>query len=157
VSHELEKSHKVRRSQITLLTITETWGEFPWPDWVPAIVRQQVAAQWGFGCRTPKQWAISAYEFVAPRFGARLTLQDWAGRGPARSGRFIFMWNNVGCLVSDDGEAHYVAFGRGSRQLDRSVQWYTNPQPPARGDEFAYLPRTPKKLVESPLSKESAK
>lgn len=90
----------------------KTWTEYAWPDWVPEKVRAQIESFWGEKFhRGPQAWLRDTQEQGAPRFGARLTMNDGFGANPPQTtGRYVHAWNNIGRLVRDDGTFAYTSF-----------------------------------------------
>ncbi len=83
-------------------------NNFNWPDWVPPKVRQQIADFWSErNHRTLADWERSATENNMPRFGQRVRMLSFDKR--IVEGRYIHAWNNIGRLVTDDGEIEYVS------------------------------------------------
>jgi hypothetical protein len=78
------------------------WDDFVWPDWVPTAVRDAVEDFWSAEHgRGPAAWANAALERGAPPTGHRMTTTGLAGRAPVE-GRFVFSWNNMCRIVTDD-------------------------------------------------------
>ena len=107
-----------------------TFGDYAFPYWVPDKVQQQIKDFWGCFGRTHKDWIenskineveFSGYRqkisgFGAPPLGATADfffkdykLSKEAGRDVYRvvRGRYIHVWNNMGRLIDEYGEAHY--------------------------------------------------
>lgn len=85
----------------------QNWNNFIWPDWVLPEIKEEIVDFWkeSWG-RGPAEWHENAVRSKAPKFGARVKVEDFSGH--ATDGRFIFAWNNIGRLVGDDGKIKYV-------------------------------------------------
>lgn len=112
-----------------------TWAEFNWPDWVPEKQRQQIAKFWSTDySRGPSEWLHSHVIQQVPATGAHETwaidergwaLVDKMATDGVR-GRYLHLWNNIGCIITDDGRTLPAAGGHGSGWLSH---WLTR-----RGD-----------------------
>lgn len=108
---------------------SRTWAEYEWEDWIPTSLRELVERFWGeSNGRGPFHWLHDHVIQRVPRTGARVLLaadgERWlttnkvAARGT--SGRYVHMWNNIGRVVTDDGEVLPTSGGgSGSGWLSR--------------------------------------
>jgi hypothetical protein len=106
------------------MTIAATWNEYEFPAWVPdkvrALIRDFWREQWG---RSPRAWhecAIAKYNGHPP-LGAQVEAQSLTNSGlPLLRGRWVPLWNNIGCVVMDDG-SHKSSSTCGIRELPRAA------------------------------------
>jgi hypothetical protein len=96
-----------------------TWAEYTWPDWVPAELREQIEGFWSDSWgRGPDAWLAAANDPYNYRdgveFGERVTLRGVCGEWGKDevTGRYVYAWNNIGRIVTDDGRVECVANGR---------------------------------------------
>lgn len=106
------------------------WADYKWEDWVPADLRLAIegfwAESWGRG---PYAWLKDHGIQQVPRTGARITFaQDGSMSRWLRTdkmatdgvrGRYLHKWNNIGCVVADDGSVYHTAGGSGSGWLSK--------------------------------------
>jgi len=87
--------------------------------WIPAEVKVQLIKFWGIFGRTTKDWLEAAKDeeaeecshvpydgFMHPPYGARVEYIVESHRGEETkfiTGRYIYMWGNMGRLVTDEG------------------------------------------------------
>jgi hypothetical protein len=113
-----------------------TFGEYDFPDWVPEHTRQIIREFWGCFGRTYKDWLNSPSEqgvretcshgpgpngFGIPPNGATafFFLKVYGTEQYRRvEGRYLHRWNNMGSLISKDGEDHTVS------SCDQWVRFY---------------------------------
>jgi protein gp37 len=90
--------------------LPSTFDRMLWPDWVPLDVRSQIARFWvHHGGPAPWLRALdgdgSGLRGVPyPAFGERVSLIDVSNE--RREGRWVYCWNNIGRIVTDDGSIH---------------------------------------------------
>lgn len=88
----------------------ETWSNFRFAEWVPESVQEEIkdfwCEKWGRG---PSAWLESAERNKSPLIGDRVKVHNFDGKEVA--GRFVYAWNNIGRLISDDGDVLCVGFG----------------------------------------------
>lgn len=95
------------------------WVDYAWAEWVPQRERDMIESFWGtksFG-RTPADWERNAREPYNSgiAFGERVKMWDSYQRQTVVEGRYVHRWNNIGVVVTDDGEAVSVSGGRLTR------------------------------------------
>jgi hypothetical protein len=80
----------------------ERWMTYAWPEWIPVDVRAHI---WRFfdGARG---WLAAAQERDVPPLGTRVTFRP---DGQVVEGRFVYVANDSGYVVSDDGTAVRVS------------------------------------------------
>lgn len=87
-----------------------SWVTYPFPDWLPVRVRDQITDFWsGFG-RTAHEYDAQRSAGYHPHpNGTRVRLRTF---GPERivEGRFWLCWNNICRVITDAGEVEYAAF-----------------------------------------------
>lgn len=89
----------------------KSWDNFVWEEWIPEEVRKQIIGFWSsFSGRCPDTWAKDVIERNGPSFGEVITLHEIGGSGKTATGRFVHCWNNIGRLIDDQGNVHYVSF-----------------------------------------------
>jgi len=84
-----------------------TWDEYSFPDFIPAPVQAMIRdfwrPEWG---RSPRHWlegAAAKYNGHPP-IGALVDAGSITNSGlPRLRGRWVPLWNNIGCVVADDG------------------------------------------------------
>jgi hypothetical protein len=89
------------------MTDAASWGAYEFPEWVPEAVRAMIRnfwrEEWG---RSPRAWhegATAKYNGHPP-LGANVEAESLTNSGrPLLRGRWIPLWNNIGCVVLDDG------------------------------------------------------
>ncbi|WP_043620424.1 phage Gp37/Gp68 family protein [Ensifer sp. ZNC0028] len=88
------------------------WDTFSWPQWVPEKVRKQVEDFWRteYG-RGPDAWLRSAIENGQHPMGTAGSYQRCTSKQELIEGRFIPAWNNIGRVVTEDGETQVVSHG----------------------------------------------
>ncbi len=116
-----------------------TFGEYPFPDWVPENTRRSIKEFWGCFGRTYRDWfedhkpmdrcshGPGPHGFGEPPYGSLceyilpdreiLKKQD-VERYKIVKGRYIHHWNNIGSIVDEYGESHHVS------SCDRWVRIY---------------------------------
>ena len=109
-----------------LVAYPDKWADFDWPSWVPGELRKQVESFWSDGevyRRSPRQWAANAVQNCGGiQLGAVVGLDDkfYKNSTVVRPkehpdnffiGRFIHMWNNICCVVAEDGSFHWSSYG----------------------------------------------
>lgn len=104
-----------------------TWVEYPWPDWVPVEQRLQIESFWldSWG-RGPRGWlrdhALQHVPATGARIGYDLDSFGWARVNKMSvsglTGLYLHSWNNIGRIVTDDGQVLCAAGGSGSGWLD---------------------------------------
>lgn len=110
-----------------------TWDEFVWPDWVPLDQRSLIASFWSAAnSRGPRSWLRDHVIQRVPATGARVTVarrntsSHWGDVNKmsptGESGRYLHCWNNIGRVVTDDGQVICVAGGQGSGWLSKWLQ-----------------------------------
>jgi protein gp37 len=110
-----------------------TWDGYQWPEWVPAEERRQIEKFWSVqDGRGPRGWIENQRTNRTPASGARVgvTLANggWGTVVPALSplavkrGRWLHSWNNVGRVITDDGETICASAGFGPSWLERWLQ-----------------------------------
>lgn len=97
------------------------WSEYNWPVWVPYEVRKQIESFWSseYG-RSPREWEQScreAYNYHPP-LGTRVKCESdaeyWRDKRASVehvAGRWVPCWNNMGRVVTDDGQVHVRSVG----------------------------------------------
>jgi hypothetical protein len=89
-----------------------SFGDYEFEYWVCEPVRKQIRDFWGCFGRTHKDWLESEtapYNFNGyPKRGQRVMVLkqvDVLGNKlyTAKTGRFIYCWNNIGRIIMDDG------------------------------------------------------
>ncbi len=118
-----------------------TWGNFVWPAWVPLDVREQIEDFWSprFG-RGPDDWLRGALNNGQPPLGSQGDFKLCRQGEPLVAGRFIPAWNNIGRVVSSDGQTHVVSAGAYKQApfLDWVITGYeSGPQARARHPDLA--------------------
>lgn len=86
----------------------KTWAEFGWPHWVPADHRKQVEKFWDWH-GGPQGYLKNMRERGAPAFGHVVELSRM-GSGEPPVGRFMHRWNNIGAVLTDEGEYQIGGF-----------------------------------------------
>jgi protein gp37 len=110
-----------------------TWDGYPWPTWVPGEQRSQIEKFWNVrDGRGPRGWRDDNRVQRTPASGARVGVQlrngGWGNVVPAlsceaaRHGRWLHSWNNIGRVVTDDGEVIYASAGQGPSWLSKWLQ-----------------------------------
>lgn len=89
------------------ITVANSWNDYRFPDWVPEavcdLIRDFWRAEWG---RSPKEWAkgAAASYNAHPPLGSLVDAESLTNSGlPRLRGRWVPTWNNMGCVVFDDG------------------------------------------------------
>lgn len=80
------------------------WSEYEWPGWVPQRVRDQLEEFWREDWnRGPDAWLEDAdlRREEEPQFGERVYMER---HGTIYVGRWLHCWNNMGRLITDDGD-----------------------------------------------------
>lgn len=87
------------------------WASFPWPEWIPLNLREQIEKFWlePWG-RGPHAWIRDMASQGAPAFGERATLY-WM-KGETITGRVVHTWNNMARVLLDDGTWRVASYGR---------------------------------------------
>lgn len=86
-----------------------TFKDYNFDDWVCEDVRNQIREFWGCWGRTPKDWLANAntqYNSNEPKYGQYVVVIK---RNSIIKGRYIHAWNNMGRVISDNGDAHCVS------------------------------------------------
>lgn len=108
--------------------IPERWSDYKWPDWVTEKQRQNVEKFWSATYeRGPAAWVRDHVVQRVPATGARVTVRravhGWAQVDKMTTegitGRYLHLWNNIGQVVTDDGEVIPASGGHGSGWLSR--------------------------------------
>lgn len=89
------------------MTDAASWDAYEFPDWVPEILQARIRKfwmpEWG---RSPRAWhecATAGYNHHPP-LGALVDAESISASGrPILRGRWVPTWNNMGCVVKDDG------------------------------------------------------
>jgi hypothetical protein len=89
------------------MTSITRWDEYQFPAWVPEAVCVKIRdfwrEEWG---RSPREWhegATAEYNGHPP-LGAVVEAESLTNSGlPLLRGRWVPLWNNIGCVVADDG------------------------------------------------------
>ena len=94
-------------------TKIDSWDDWDWEAegfaWVPEKVREQIVGFWSCCTgRSPRTWLENARENRSPAMGDVVTLS--AGGKTTATGRFVHCWNNMGRVVTSDGEYEVVSF-----------------------------------------------
>lgn len=106
----------------------EKWADFQWPDWVPAKQRESIEGFWSeANGRGPVDWLRNHRIQRVPATGARVTCSvdrsGWATINKMTtagvSGRYLHAWNNIGRIITDDGQTIYASGGSGSGWLSK--------------------------------------
>jgi len=100
----------------------QTWNNFHWPEWVPEKIKKEIeefhSDAWGRG---PASWMEGAERNKSPLLGDRVRVHDFQGN--LVIGRFIYAWNNVGRLLSDDGQIECVGYQLPHFEVSRNGMW----------------------------------
>lgn len=106
----------------------EKWADFQWPDWVPVKQRESIEGFWSeANGRGPVDWLRDHRIQRVPATGARVTCSvdrsGWATINKMAtagvSGRYLHAWNNIGRIITDDGQTIYASGGSGSGWLSK--------------------------------------
>ncbi len=106
----------------------ESWAEFVWPEWVPGEQRRQIEGFWSASDgRGPRAWLRDHVVQQVPATGARITCavskDGWAKVNKmatsGASGRYLHSWNNIGRIITDDGQTVCASGGSGSGWLSK--------------------------------------
>jgi hypothetical protein len=121
-----------------------TFGNYKFPKWVPKETQESIIKFWGQGNRNYKHWIKSCKEqnerekcqhgpgpngFGMPPYGARAeyfiydhetSKEKEMNMCKMIEGRYIHRWNNMGSLIDDTGNIHYVS------TCDRWLRIYTS-------------------------------
>lgn len=106
----------------------EKWADFQWPDWVPVKQRESIEGFWSeANGRGPVDWLRDHRIKRVPATGARVTCSvdrsGWATINKMAtagvSGRYLHAWNNIGRIITDDGQTIYASGGSGSGWLSK--------------------------------------
>lgn len=92
------------------------WDDYAWEDWIPLSTREHIEKFWGpkMG-RGPYEWLRDHVNQGMPRTGSRVTVEreplGWGSvdkmtpPGAGVTGRYVHCWNNIGRLITDEGES----------------------------------------------------
>lgn len=106
------------------MTHAVSWDAYEFPAWVPEAVRAKIRDDWReeWG-RSPRTWHESATARYNghPPLGAIVEAESLTNnRLPLLRGRWVPLWNNIGCVVMDDG-THKVSSTCGIRIIDAAA------------------------------------
>jgi protein gp37 len=105
----------------------ETWADFAWPDWVPKEQRKLIEDFWSASySRGPREWLRDHILQHVPATGAHrvwaIDEHGWATVDKTATngviGRYLHLWNNIGRIVTDNGETIGASGGHGSGWFD---------------------------------------
>jgi protein gp37 len=111
--------------------VPESWSEYRWDDWVPTELRRTIETFWSPAMgRGPRAWMRDHSAQAVPRTGARVRCavgaSGWAMVDKMATvgvtGRYVHCWNNIGRVITDDGQVLPASGGRGSGWMSR---WLT--------------------------------
>lgn len=108
----------------------DSWESFEWPAWVPSKSRAAIEKFWAttYG-RGPRDWLRDHAVQHVPATGTEVVCADdngWANVNKMAAhgvrGRYVHLWNNIGQVVTDDGNVVHASGGIGSGWLSH---WLT--------------------------------
>lgn len=105
-----------------------TFGDYEFEEWVPKHVREIITDFWGQFGRTYQDWLESPSRqgvrevcyhgpgpngFGMPPNGAMIDahLTNFIDKPDWYRGRYIHCWNNIGRLIDEEGNAHFISTG----------------------------------------------
>lgn len=114
------------------MTIQEKYqfGDYTFPDFVPIETQKEIISFWGIWGRNKFEWLRNhesqerkfCYHIPCSGFGFPKMYQECfffveiTGEFKNEEivykrirGRFVFKWNNIGCLIDDKGKSHPVS------------------------------------------------
>jgi protein gp37 len=107
----------------------DDWGAFPWPEWVPSELRDQVASFWApENGRGPAAYLRDAFSQGGPPLFSGGSLRRIKASEERIFGRFVHAWNNIGWVVDEHGVFTTGSFtGSGlwtaTRLAGRGIDW----------------------------------
>lgn len=120
-------------ASVDVESFPKCWDDYVWPKWVPQKERDMVVKFYSWGMRHPKTYAqaMEGVGYNPPANGSWVGVR-YIGKNlitglvtkpddprAAKHGRFLFRWNNMGSVITDEGESLCVSFGPG-------VSWLQN-------------------------------
>lgn len=108
----------------------KNWEDYTWPEWISQETRNQIQRFWSSNHHSgPSDWMKDNVAQRTPSIGSRVGIlahRAFASictpEESTHQGRWVHKWNNIGCVITDEGEVIGASSNQGTLRLSKYRQ-----------------------------------